>query len=178
MRANPITSLDAARPFCFHFKAQWRGASEFVKPSAMKTFRPALLMAASLLILNGCVLVSMHSTRPVEVHVTDSLTHEPVSGANLSIQYCYDSYGVFYVLRMPDDVSACTDSNGIAVLPMATFGYGIVFHVAGRHFEVTPSLIRHGGYASGGGLLSRDPRTGEVLSTNPAPFVVQLTPKR
>jgi hypothetical protein len=144
----------------------------------MKTFRPALLMAATPLVLSGCVVVSMHSTRPVEVHVTDRITHESVSGANLSINYCYDSYGVFYVLRVPEDASAWTDSNGLAVLPMATFGYGIVFRVAGRHFEITPSLIRHGGYASGGGLVSRDPRTGEVVSTNPAPFVVQLIPKK
>ncbi len=144
----------------------------------MKKYRSAFLLAVTLLGVSGCVAVSMHSTRLVEVHVTDRATHQPVSGAEISIVYTYDSYGVFHVFRVPDAASAQTDSNGVALLPMATFGYGIVFHVAGRHFEITPRLIRHGGYASGGGLVSRDPRSGEVVSTNPAPFVVQLTPKK
>ena len=97
----------------------------------------------------ACAAVSMHSTRPVEVHVTDRATHEPVSGAGVSVVYDYDSYGVFLVLRVPDAASARTDSNGVAVLPMATFGYAIVFRAAGKSFTVTPSLIRHGGYPSG-----------------------------
>ncbi len=143
----------------------------------MRAFRSALLVTAMLPCITGCVVVSMHSTRPVEVHVTDRSTREPVPGADVSIQYSYDSYGVFYVLRMPEDASARTDPNGVAVLPMASFGYAITFRVAGRYYEVTPSLIRHGGFPSGE-YYSRDPKTGAVLRTNLPPLVVQLIPKR
>ena len=143
----------------------------------MRVFRSALLLAAILPCVSGCVVVSMHSTRPVEVHVTDRSTHEPVPWAAVSIQYSYDSYGVFRVLRMPDDASAQTDRKGVAVLPMATFGYGITFRVAGKYYKVTPSLIRHGGYPSGE-WYTRDSKTGQVLSTNLPPMVVELIPKK
>jgi|WetSurMetagenome_2_1015567.scaffolds.fasta_scaffold1440302_1 hypothetical protein len=139
--------------------------------------RLALVVAAILPCVSGCVVVSMHSTRPVEVHVTDRTTHEPVVGADISIVYSYDSYGVFRVLRMPDGASARTDLQGVAVMPMATFGYGITFRIAGSYYEVTPALIRHGGYPSGE-WYTRDSKTGQVLSTNFPPMVVELIPKK
>jgi hypothetical protein len=142
----------------------------------MRAPRISLLLAAAVLWVTGCA-ISMHSTRPVVVHVTDRATHKPVSGADLSIVYTYDSYGVFHVFRVPSAVSARTDSNGVAVLPMATFGYGIVFRVAGDHYDVTPGLIRHGGYPRGE-YYARDRKTGEVVSTNLLPMVVQLIPKK
>jgi hypothetical protein len=141
----------------------------------MRTF-PSVLVVGMLPFISGCVAVSMHSTRPVEVHVTDRARHEPVCGAEVSIVYTYDSYGVFHVFRVPDAASAQTDSNGVALLPMATFGYGIVFRVAGKHYDVTPDLIRHGGYPRGE-YYSRDPKTGEVISTNLLPMLGQLIPK-
>ena len=98
----------------------------------MRAFRSALLVTVTLPCITGCVVVSMHSTRPVEVHVTDRSARELVPGADVSIQYSYDSYGVFRVLRMPEGASARTDPKGVAVLPMATFGYGITFRVAGK----------------------------------------------
>jgi hypothetical protein len=143
----------------------------------MKRFPSALAIGVMLPLISGCVVVSMHSTRPVEIHVADRATHQPVSGAEVSIDYSYDSYGVFHLFRVPNAASAQTDSNGVALLPMATFGYGIVFRVAGKHYDVTPTLIRHGGYPRGE-YYSRDPKTGEVISTNLLPMVIQLVPKK
>ena len=127
--------------------------------------------------ISGCVAVSMHSTRPVEVHVTDRATQQPVGGAVVSVVYTYDSYGVFHVFRVPDAAATQTDSNGVALLPMATFGFGIVFSVSGKYYDVTPNLIRHGGYPRGE-YYSRDAKTGEIVSTNLFPMVVQLIPKQ
>ena len=142
----------------------------------MRMLPSALVVGAMLPFISGCVAVSMHSTRPVEVHVTDRATHQPVSGAAVSIVYSYDSYGLFHVFRVPDAASAQTDSNGVALLSMATFGYGIVFSVAGNYYDVTPDLIRHGGYPSGE-YYSRDSTSGEIVSTNLPPMLVQLIPK-
>lgn len=137
---------------------------------------PLALAAGLVPFLSGCVVVSMHSTRVVKVHVTDRATEQPVGGAEVSCGYSYDSYGVYYVLRMPEACSALTDSNGVALLPMATFGKSINFSVDGHRYEVTRKLIRRGGFVRGE-YYWRDPDAGGILRTNLTPLVIQLIPE-
>lgn len=142
----------------------------------MSAIRTYLALAAMLPCVTGCVAVSMHSTRPVEVRVTDRTTGKPVRGADVSVAYAYTSYGIFHVFRVPKPATARTDASGAAVIPLATFSYDISFYVAGTHFLVTPDLIRHGGFPSGS-YWSGGGQTGQPLVEHPPPIVVQLVPK-
>src|SRR5258705_1562221 len=110
------------------------------------------LMVLSLtpLLFTGCVTVSMHSTRPVEVRVTDRKTDKAVSGALVETWYGYTGYGVFYVLRVPKAASAQTDERGVATIPIADFFQDSVFKVNGERYGLTSDLIRHGGFPGGG----------------------------
>ena len=139
----------------------------------MVTSRIVLLNLALLPLLSGCVAVSLHSTRPVEVRVTERDTGKPVSGAPVKIWYGYTGYGVFYVLRVPKPASATTDERGIAVLPMADFFQNTAFDVAGERFGLSNELIRRGGFPRGG--FSGGSRGGP-MTYYPPPIVVQLTP--
>lgn len=146
----------------------------------MLTRCTCLLILALMPLCSGCVLVSMHSTRPVEVRVTDRTTGKPVTRARLEIRYGYIGYGVVWVLRVPEPASARTDDNGIAVLPMADFFQDIDFTVNGERFGLTKELIRRGGLPRGGywGGKDRwsDGRPKSELVYHPSPMVVQLTP--
>src|SRR5256885_12580966 len=115
----------------------------------MNAFCRLLVVALFLPCFTGCVAVSMHSTRPVQVRVTDRATGQPVADAKISVDYWYDSYGVFHVFRVPKPATAQTGGDGVAIIPLATFGYGINFVAAGKDFRVPPELIRHGGFPNG-----------------------------
>ena len=119
----------------------------------------------------------MHSTRPVQVRVTDRATGRSVAKAKISVDYWYDSYGVFYVLRAPKPATAQTNSNGVAVVPLATFSYGISFCAADTKFSVTPELIRHGGFPSASYWPGRG-QTGQPLVEDAPPIIVQLAPMK
>jgi len=140
----------------------------------MPITRTCLMILALTPSLTGCVAVSLHSTRPVEVGVTDRNTEKPVTGALVETWYGYTGYGVFYVLRVPKPASAQTDERGVATLPMADFFQNTVFKVNGERFGLTKELIRHGGFPRGGwsGGVDRD-----HMIYHPPPYVVQLTPK-
>ena len=84
------------------------------------------IMMTVLPILSGCVVVDLHSTRPVRVKVTSTKTGEPISNAVVNVSYSYHSYGVYYVLRTPEGVSGTTDVEGTAVLPMADYRHGFI----------------------------------------------------
>jgi len=117
----------------------------------------------------------MHSTRPVEVRVTDRGTAKPLAEAKISVDYWYDSYGVFYVFRVPTPAEAQTGSDGVATIPLATFSYVISFVAAGTRFQVTPELIRHGGFPNGSYWSGQ---TGQPWVEHPPPIIVELIPKR
>src|SRR5256885_8447356 len=99
--------------------------------------RPYLMALALTPLFTGCVAVSLHSTRPVEVRVTYRGTDKPVSGVLVETWYGYIGYGVFYVLRVPKPASALTDERGVATLPMADFFQQRVFQVNGEHYALT-----------------------------------------
>jgi hypothetical protein len=143
----------------------------------MKVIRASFAFAAMLLCLSGCVGVSMHSTRLVEVRLTDRLTSKPVTNAEVSVYYGYHSYGVFYLFRVPKPANARTDNEGIAILPSATFGSDIAFSAAGARYQVTPDLIRHGGFPNGS-YWSGGGQTVEALVEHKPPIIVQLTPRK
>jgi len=149
-------------------------------PNVLKLQRTFFLLLALLSLCNGCVLVSLHSTRPVQVRVTERETAKPVTGASLKIRYGYTGYGVVWVLRVPESASAQTDEQGIAILPMADFFQNINFTVNGERFGLDKELIRRGGYPPGGYWGGKrqmpDGRPKGELIYHPSPMVVQLTP--
>jgi hypothetical protein len=102
------------------------------------------------LFLSGCVVVSMHQYRPVEVSVRRKDTGKPL--ANASVRVTYDTpigYGVYYVLRVPGPVSGTTDEHGAVILPMADYTHAIRLFVNGRYFGVDRDLVVRGGMALG-----------------------------
>lgn len=126
-------------------------------------------------LFTGCVAVSMHSTRPVEVRVTDKEGNRPVAGAKIEISYTYTGYGVFYVLRVPEPASAMTDEQGTANLPMADFFQKIIFKVNGERFSLNKELVRNGGLPEGGWWAGRS--DGTTIHHAP-PYIVELTPEK
>lgn len=134
-----------------------------------------MVLPLASLLLTGCVTVSLHSTRPVEVRVTDQKTEKPVSGALVETWYGYTGYGVFYVLRVPKAASARTDERGVATIPIADFFQNTVFKVNGERYGLTSDLIRHGGSPRGGYWAGVD---RDHMLYHPPPYVVQLTPKK
>src|SRR5688572_17038235 len=102
----------------------------------MWAHRICLLSLLSVPFCSGCVLVSMHSTRPVEVRVTQKDTGIPLTNLPVKIRYSYTGYGAIWVLRMPEPTSAQTDVDGVAVLPMADFFQNISFTVDDERFAL------------------------------------------
>lgn len=133
----------------------------------MKKTLGCILTLAGFSLFSGCVVVSLHSTRPVEARVTEKETGGPVSEASLETIYSYDSYGVFHILRAPEPEYAKTDGRGIAVLPIADFSQSIILQVNGERFRLNKKLVRNGGLLRDG--WSVGPGTG---------YEVHLTPER
>ena len=117
----------------------------------------------------GCVTVSMHDTRPVEILVTSTATQSPVPSATVKIEYSvWNSYGVLYKLRVPEPAEGATDSTGRVTLPLATFSERIWVGVTGaRPFEIDASAV-----SEGSTKVAYD-GTGSVPMYN-----VRFTPKR
>lgn len=130
----------------------------------MHITRRYLIILAMTPLFTGCVAVSLHSTRPVEVRVTEREAGKPVSRALIKVHYAQPAgYGVYYVLRIPKPETARTDANGIAIIPLATFSHSIIFTVNGERFYLNKKLIRQGGTPEGQHWKG--------------PIIVQLTPK-
>ena len=142
----------------------------------MNTMRKFLLPLVLCFLLPGCVVVSLHRTRPMVVQLSHKNSGKPVANAEIRIRYWYIGYGVFYILRVPDDASARTDQMGIAILPMADFMSNITVTVNGEGTTVNADLIRNGGTATTGHVNDKiaDGKPHWV-STD---IVMKLTPKK
>jgi hypothetical protein len=119
-------------------------------------FRPArtlriLFVLGVVQLLQGCVAVSMHSFHPVEVRVHYKDTGEPVTRAVVKVHYRNPiGYGVYYVLRIPKEVSGQTDEHGTTILRMADYERGgIDLYVNGEQFSVDGDMVVRGGSARG-----------------------------
>lgn len=96
--------------------------------------------------VNGCVIVSLHATYRVRVHVTSHEDGKPIANASVQVQYAQiPGYGIYYVLNVPKPLAAVTDTNGDAIIPLAAFSQYINFFVNGNKFDMTPELIERGG---------------------------------
>lgn len=67
----------------------------------------------------------------------------------VSVRYWYDSYGVFYDLRKPKNVSSRTDVHGQVVLQLANYSGGIDITVGDTWFRVEKDTILRGGQPRG-----------------------------
>ena len=112
----------------------------------------------------GCVVVDLHTTRQAEVRVTYRDTDKPVSGAQIEVGYSYIGYGVFYILRLPKPVSARTDENGLATLPLASCTQHMNFQVNGNPFAIDQRIYYKGGFP------------WCIATYNPPPLDVRVTP--
>ena len=125
----------------------------------------------------GCLTVSMHATRQVQVQVTETQTGKPVSGALGWVYYSKDrDMPVLHTFRVPETAGQFTGSDGTAELSMADYSGAIIFKVNTNEFLVTKQLIWEGGllkpywpYVVG--------RDGIPLQ-HTATLTVKLTPKR
>jgi hypothetical protein len=110
-----------------------------------------LLLLSVFPLLHGCVVVSMHSFHSVEVCVRYRDTGKPVTRASVKVHYRDPiGYGVYYVLRIPKDVSSRTDEHGIAILQMADYERGgIDLDINGKSFGVDRDMVVQGGTARG-----------------------------
>jgi len=77
-----------------------------------------VIFASITVACTGCL--SLHVTRPVEVTVLDTSTGKPVPDITVEAMY-----GYMFVLNAPRHRKTVTDSDGKAVLPLATFTDGI-----------------------------------------------------
>ena len=130
----------------------------------MLKIRPYILILSLIPSFTGCVVVDLHSTRTVNVRVTYRDTNRPVSGAQIDVGYSYIGYEVFYILRLPKPVSARTDENGVATLPLASCTQHMSFQVNGNPFGIDQRIFYFGGFPSCGGTF------------NPPPLDVRITP--
>lgn len=139
--------------------------------------QPIMLFLMTLPFFVGCLAVSMHSTRSVQIRVTEAQTGKPVSGALVWVYYAKDwDMPVLHTFRVPETAGRLTGSDGTAELSMADYSGAIIFQVNSNRFLVTKQLIREGGllepywpYVVG--------RDGIPLQ-HTATLTVRLTPKK
>lgn len=105
----------------------------------------ALTLSGVAASVSGCVAVSMHSIHPVRIDVTNTTSSGPAADIPLTVQYDYDSYGLFYFFNVPESETARTDKNGSAVMNMADFRYRILLTVDGKLTTLSNELVREGG---------------------------------
>jgi hypothetical protein len=111
-----------------------------------------ILALAGVATLNvGCVVVSLHSTRPVRLKATRYATGAPMKNAPVEISYSYIGYGVYFVLRTPKVVTSTTDANGVAIVPMADYRGRINIKIGKSNFGTRDDvLVRKGGIIGSG----------------------------
>lgn len=111
----------------------------------MNIFLRTVVTFASALVVSGCVGISMHSTRPVEVRLTEIPSGLPIRQTDLTVTYEYDSYGCFWLARTPPPSSAITDDDGRATILVADFRYSITLEAGKYRFSLSRALVRSGG---------------------------------
>jgi len=137
----------------------------------------AFLGLALAVMVNGCVIVSLHATYLVRVHVTLHEDGKPIANAPVKVQYAQiPGYGVYYVLNVPKPQAAVTDTNGDAIIPLAAFSQYINFFVSWNKFEMTPELIEHGGVSHC--VAAWNPPAPDVSLVNLAPPRPRSEPRR
>lgn len=102
------------------------------------------------LLTSGCVIptVSLHSSRNVEITLSEAESGKPV--ASMPFRVHYESYPadspIFYhlELRSPSDVCAKTDESGKAVVKLADYAWSTLLDVkdTNRHYFATFLLSR------------------------------------
>ena len=90
------------------------------------------MVAVVAAVCTSCVSVSLHDFRSTEISVRDVHTNLPAPNLLITVDYFYDSYGVFYKLRVPDRVEARTDENGKVQVRLANWSQRIWLNLGER----------------------------------------------
>jgi hypothetical protein len=114
--------------------------------------------AVLLLITSGCIIptVSLHSTKEVEISITEAESGKPVGPLPIHVVYCTDTVTPLYLhveLRQPPELRAETDESGKAVIPLADYAWQIYLDAGTNRFGrpmatfyLPKRLVQQGGF--------------------------------
>jgi hypothetical protein len=97
-----------------------------------------LLAALGSIAASGCV--TLYSTRPVELTVTQSGSAQPVANQPVILSYTHSKF-----VGAPPSVSETTDDQGRVVLPVGDVEFPIRLQVGQATFDVDREVVRTGG---------------------------------
>ena len=81
-----------------------------------------LLVAMGIIIsvafsLQGCISISFHSYKPIDISVLDAKTDAPIANAKVLVQYPHGPITINY----PENISGTTDESGRVTLKIASY---------------------------------------------------------